>query len=123
ELFFRSGNWSLYLNHHRAGQSRKHRTWLGESAGAGSVLAARGPPVAGDLVTATPGAATGSREGQTARGEQTVLLALFVWGELAGCNPVEGAPLCFHPHMGVRYASGFARSETINRIIGPLPLR
>src|ERR1035437_4588954 len=60
ELFFRSGNWSPYLNHHRAGQSKKQRTWLGDNTGAGSVLAARAPFVAGNFVSATSGATISS---------------------------------------------------------------
>src|ERR1035438_5829073 len=50
-------------NHHRAGQSKKHRTWLGDSTGAGSVSAATEPLVAGNFVNVTSGASIRSAEG------------------------------------------------------------
>jgi hypothetical protein len=62
ELFFRSGSCSPYLNHYRAWQSKKHRTWLGDKTGAGSVVVATAPFVAGNLVSATSGATINSVE-------------------------------------------------------------
>jgi hypothetical protein len=50
------------LNHQRAWQSKKHRTWLGDRTGAASVLAMTAPFDAGDFVSAVSGATINSVE-------------------------------------------------------------
>src|SRR5579862_743279 len=60
ELFFRSGNCSPYLNHQRAGQSKKQRTWLGERTEAIAVSATWDWEGLGIAVNATSGATSNS---------------------------------------------------------------
>jgi hypothetical protein len=55
------------LNHQRAWQSKKHRTWLGERTEAIAGLATTAPFAAGNLVSATSGATISSVKERSGR--------------------------------------------------------